>query len=193
MPRGREANLIHDGPAAAFAVANWPAPIVFSGFEIGQDIMTGAGLREARQGTPVRRAYELYNGLNHRQSRDQTAVLYAVRRLAGGLAGYWDIERKGHLHVHQDGSNEWRNAPDKDHACLVRKMDPAKVAAVIEALMLRRPGRRRGRRQTRGAADLRRPPACNSPHSLTKRIIDFDTWSRTLLHSARCRSPLGVS
>ena len=91
IPEGREANLIHDGPAAAYAVAHWPTPIVFSGWEIGQEIMTGAGLRKAPEGTPVRRAYELYNGLNDRQSWDQTAVLYAVRGLDGGLSDYWDV------------------------------------------------------------------------------------------------------
>ena len=139
MPEGREANLIHDGPAAAYAIEHWPTPIVFSGWEIGQEIMTGAGLRQAPDGTPVRRAYELYNGLNDRQSWDQTAVLYAVRGLDGGLADYWDLTSEGYLHVNQDGSNEWRTSPDKDHAYLVRKMDPKKIAAVIEELMLRQP------------------------------------------------------
>lgn len=137
MPAGREANLINDGPAAAYAVEHWPTPIVFSGWEIGQEIMTGAGLRKAPEGTPVRRAYELYNGLNDRQSWDQTAVLYAVRGLDGGLSDYWDVASEGYLHVNDDGSNEWRKFPDKDHAYLVRKMDPKKIAAVIEELMLR--------------------------------------------------------
>jgi len=136
IPEGREANLIHDGPAAAYAVEHWPTPIVFSGWEIGQEIMTGAGLNSAPTSCPVRRGYELYNGLNHRQSWDQTAVLYAVRGLDGGLADYWDVRTDGYLHVNQDGSNEWRKSPDKSHACLVRKMDPKKIAAVIEELML---------------------------------------------------------
>jgi inosine-uridine nucleoside N-ribohydrolase len=139
MPEGREANLIHDGPAAAYAIANWPTPIIFSGWEIGQAIMTGAGLRKAPEKTPVRRAYELYNGLNDRQSWDQTAVLYAVRGVNGGLVNYWDLKTEGHLYVDKDGSNEWRNSPDRDHAYLVRKMDPQKIAAVIEELMLHQP------------------------------------------------------
>jgi hypothetical protein len=44
------------------------------------------------------------------------------------------------LHVNQDGSNQWRTSPDKDHAYLARKMDPKKIAVVIEKLMLRKPG-----------------------------------------------------
>lgn len=139
IPEGREANLIHDGPAAAFAIANWPTPIVFSGWEIGQEIMTGARMRQAPEGTPVRRAYELFNGLKNRQSWDQTAVLYAVRGLDGGLADYWDLNSTGYLHVYPDGSNQWRSSPDKNHAYLVRKMEPKKIAEVIEGLMLRPP------------------------------------------------------
>lgn len=142
FPEGREANLAHDGPAAQYAVEHWPTPIIFSGWEIGNEIMTGAGLRRAPQATPVRRAYKLFNGLNHRQSWDQTAVLYAVRGLKGGLNGYWDLETQGHLHVNQDGTNVWRRSPDKAHAYLVRKMQPEKIAAVIEALMLRAPSTR---------------------------------------------------
>ena len=143
FPEGRGANLINDGPAAARAIADWPTPIIFSGWEIGQEILTGAGLQEKPKGTPVRRAYELYNGLNDRQSWDQTAVLYAVRGLEGGLSDYWDLKTHGYLHVNQDGSNEWRTSPDKDHACLVRKMDPKKIAGVIEELMLREPACRK--------------------------------------------------
>jgi hypothetical protein len=150
IPEGREANLIHDGPAAAYAVEHWPTPIIFSGWEIGQEIMTGSGLRNVEQGTPIRRAYELYNGLNDRQSWDQTAVLYAVRGLDGGLRDYWELRSGGYLHVHEDGSNQWRASPDKPHSYLARKMDPEKIAAVIEQLMLRASGRESPRPKTMG-------------------------------------------
>jgi len=139
FPEGREANLINDGPAAAYAIAHWPTPIIFSGWEIGNEIMTGARLKEAPAGTPVRRAYELYNGLKNRQSWDQTAVFFAVRGLDGGLADYWDVRSKGHLQVNEDGSNVWRDSPDKMHSYLVKKMRPEKIATIIEELMLRPP------------------------------------------------------
>ena len=139
FPEGREANFINDGSAAAYAVEHWPTPISFSGWEIGQEILTGAKLREAPEGTPVRRGYELYNGLKNRQSWDQTAVLYAVRGLDGGLADYWEVHSKGCLQVNEDGSNVWQDSPDKEHSYLVKKMEPEKIAAVIEELMLRQP------------------------------------------------------
>ncbi len=139
IPQGVESNLIHDGPAADYAIEHWPTLIVFSGWEIGEEIRTGAALRNVSQKSPVRRAYELYNGLRNRQSWDQTAVLYAVRGLDGGLSDYWDLKTQGYLRVNPDGSNQWRTAPDKNHAYLVKKMDPRKIAAVIEQLMLRQP------------------------------------------------------
>jgi purine nucleosidase len=139
LPEGDEANLVHDGPAAAFAISEWPTPIVFSGWEIGQKIMTGANLDRAPTSAPVRRAYELFNGLKDRQSWDQTAVLYAVRGLDGGLSDLWDLETAGYMHVNSDGSNEWRNSPDRSHAYLVEKMQPKKIAAMIEQLMLHQP------------------------------------------------------
>ena len=139
FPAGREANLINDGPAAAYAIQNWPTPIIFTGWEIGNEIMTGAGLRKAPENSPVRRAYELYNGLKDRQSWDQTAVLYAVRGLNGGLAGYWDLRSDGRVAVADDGSNAWRDTPDQQHSYLVKRMSPDKIASVIEGFMLEAP------------------------------------------------------
>jgi inosine-uridine nucleoside N-ribohydrolase len=139
FPEGREANFVNDGPAAAYAVAHWPTPIIFSGWEIGNEIMTGARLKDAPAGTPVRRAYELYNGLKNRQSWDQTAVLYAVRGLGGYLADYWDVHSKGHLQVNEDGSNVWQESLDKGHSYLVKKMRPGRIATIIEELMLQPP------------------------------------------------------
>ena len=143
FPEGREANFRHDGPAAAHAVAHWPTPIVFSGSEIGVAVLTGGHLAELPETSPVRRAYQLYNGLKPHKSWDQTAVLYAVRGTRGGLKEVWGLHRGGHCHVLPDGSNAWRPAPDKPHAYLVRKMPPAKVAALIEELMLYQPAKRR--------------------------------------------------
>lgn len=139
IPNGREANFIHDGPAAECAVNEWPTPIVFSGFEIGKPILTGGRYREKPRSSPARRAFELYNGLKSKASYDQTVVLYAVRGLNGGLADFWDLESNGYMHVREDGSNEWRPRPDENHSYLIKKMRPAKVAKAIEDLMLEAP------------------------------------------------------
>jgi len=138
FPQGREYNLYCDAPAAVEVVKHWPTPAIFSGFEIGNEIMTGARLRESPSTSPVRRAYELYTGLQNRQSWDLTAVLYAVRGLDDGLADYWGL-RSGRLEVARDGSNVWHDLPDGPHKHLVKKLPPQKVADVIEGLMLEVP------------------------------------------------------
>jgi hypothetical protein len=143
FPKGREYNFTSDGAAAAFVVQRWPTPVVFSGYEIGSEILTGAGLRKAAQASPVRRAYELYNGLNNRPSWDQTAVLYAIRGLDCGLANYWAIKATGRLTVKDDGSDVWRASSDHQHAYLVRKGVPARIAEAIEELMLQSPAEKR--------------------------------------------------
>jgi purine nucleosidase len=139
FPQGREWNVHRDAAASKYAIENFPRPIVFSGYEIGRRVKTGAKLRQTPKDNPVRRAYELYNGLNDRESWDQTAALYAVRGLDGGLTDLWDIETTGTCHVEPDGTTQWRDSPDKDHSYLVEKKPPGEVAAAIEALMVAPP------------------------------------------------------
>jgi inosine-uridine nucleoside N-ribohydrolase len=137
FPSGSEYNFVSDGPAAAYVVSHWPTAVVFSGHEIGNQIMTGPGLRKAAHGSPIRRAYELFNGLTNRPSYDQTAVLYAVRGFDGGLADDWGVKSNGRLVVNDDGSDVWRESSGDQQSYLVKQAAPAKIAAVIEQLMIR--------------------------------------------------------
>ena len=134
FPKGLETNLRFDASASAAALDRWPTPIIFTGWEIGKDLMTGHTLKDKYSPEHiVRRAYELYLGPDkmQRESWDQSAVLLAAR----GAAPYWHVREGGHLRVAPDGSNEWLAEPDKDHSYVVAKMPPAEVAAVIEELM----------------------------------------------------------
>jgi inosine-uridine nucleoside N-ribohydrolase len=133
-----EYNLRVDTAAAMRALSDWPTPVVLSGFEIGNRIFTGRRLRDAPEKSPVRAAYLHFNGLENRQSWDQTAVLYAVR----GAGAYWTESEPGLCLMHARlpfGFNEWIPTPRKDHRYLVEKMPPAEVGRVIEELMLRPP------------------------------------------------------
>jgi purine nucleosidase len=138
IPKGREWNIHRDAPAAIEAVRDWPTPILFSGFEIGREIMTGGRLRDMPSGSPIWLAYEKCDGRKNHESWDQTAVFVAIR----GPGDLWDAHVGGHAEVLPDGSNQWRDSPDRGHAYLVRKKAPAEVAAVIEALMLQPPKHR---------------------------------------------------
>jgi hypothetical protein len=141
FPSGHEYNVLKDAPASRKAIGGWPTPIAFSGFEIGEPIQTGATLKAKPRDNPVRRAYELYNGLANRSSWDQTAVLYAVRGIDAGPSGLWDVHPKGSIEVLPDGRNRWRDEPDRGHSYLLRQQPPARVAEVIEGLMMQSPHR----------------------------------------------------
>ena len=46
FPKGREWNIHRDAASSQRAITHWPTLIVFSGFEIGKQIFTGAKLKE---------------------------------------------------------------------------------------------------------------------------------------------------
>lgn len=138
-PKGKEWNVHVDAKSSIDAVNMWPTPIVWSGFEIGEPIQTGAGLSAAPASSPVRRAYEQFNGLKHRSSWDQTAVLFAIRGLKGELADVWDVGTGGRFEIHADGSNTWIKDPNGRHSYLIAKLPNQEVAKRIEALMLEQP------------------------------------------------------
>lgn len=135
-PKGREWNFYQDAVASKEVVSSWPTPIIYCGYEIGVSIKTGSGLRDMPHNNPVRRSYELYNNLSDRESWDQTAVLFAVRGLNSLLKEVWDVVTTGSNHINPDGSNIWKELPDNQHAFLVRKMKPERVARIIEDLMI---------------------------------------------------------
>lgn len=137
FPTGREWNLYQDTASTKAVVEGWPTPIVFSGFEIGKDIMTGAGLRESRKDNPVRRAYELYNNLQNRQSWDQVTVLYAVR-MAGDTDDPAFAMQPGKIRVSDDGANSWQADDPAGQAYLKRRIPAGDLASDIEQLMTAR-------------------------------------------------------
>ena len=150
-PSGKESNFMVD-PGATHAVVNtWPTEIVFSGYEIGEEILTCPPQSKTDfRINPVTMIYHLWdlefarrfeadfdpeNGIWPHSSYDQTAVLFAVR----GKANYWQLHEKGYNHIFSDGSNEWREDHDKNHAYLLELMPRAELAKEIEFLMAKRP------------------------------------------------------
>jgi inosine-uridine nucleoside N-ribohydrolase len=131
-----EANLVWDAPASTYAIDHWPTPIVFSGWEIGAAIMTGSTLADVPADSPVRRAYELYRGQvgGTRESWDQSAVLYAVR----GLAGHWSLSPPGRVSA-TNGVSSFQPDPAGNHTYLIKQADPKEIAAELDQLMARTP------------------------------------------------------
>lgn len=133
FPKGADAcNLVGDSAATQYVVAHWPTPILFSGAEIGNKIMTGKVLAATPASNPVRRAYELHGNLRGgRQSWDLTAVLAAVR----DPHLYWDVSASGTINVARDGKDEWVPTPDQGHTYLIEKLPPEDVAKVLNDLI----------------------------------------------------------
>ncbi|MBN2139312.1 MAG: nucleoside hydrolase [Sedimentisphaerales bacterium] len=137
---GGEYNLMWDTVASIRATNDWPTPVVFSGFNIGARIKTGARLRLTSEDNPARACYQHYNGLNNRESWDQSALLYAVR----GPRDYWKLSEPGFCLMHNrvtHGYSEWIPSPKKGHRYLIEKMPPGQVAEIIEDLMVQPPRR----------------------------------------------------
>jgi inosine-uridine nucleoside N-ribohydrolase len=148
-----EFNLATYPEETAYVLAHWPTPAMFSGFEIGARVKTGARLirEHAPASSPVSRAYLEYTGGPDRESWDQTAALYAVRGLDHDGQTYFTAVTRGHnrfeLTATPRGSgstpspsrNAWVAEPDSDQAYLVEAMAAARLAEVIEGLMMHRP------------------------------------------------------
>jgi inosine-uridine nucleoside N-ribohydrolase len=135
-PSGREWNFYRDSQAAAFVVDSWPGSIVFCGFELGRNIMTGSVLRDTGQPNPIRRAYELYNSLTDRPSWDQVTVFYAVETANEKKSQFW-LRFFGQNKVQPDGSNIWLNKQRGriDHAYLVQQSSDSELETRLGRLM----------------------------------------------------------
>ncbi len=141
FPEGREFNVYVDSTASAYVTKNWPTPILFSGFEIGNKIMTGSRLSKSKISGPAQYAYEYclrtYAGkpVENRMSWDLTAVLCAVRN----PEKYFYVSGEGTLCCNSNGSDYWD--PDKkgQHRFLIHKYPYKMIADLIEDLMMFQP------------------------------------------------------
>ncbi|MDR2811030.1 MAG: nucleoside hydrolase [Tannerellaceae bacterium] len=138
FPEGREYNVYCDAPASAVVVRDWPTEIVLSGFEIGNEILTGKQLVQMpAKNNPVKETYELCfaeGDPDGRMSWDLTAALVAVK----GYEPYFLSER-GTMSVNEDGYNNWTPSADGTHVRLIAKLPPAQLAAILETYMMHQP------------------------------------------------------
>ncbi|MDA3923176.1 MAG: hypothetical protein PF904_00565 [Kiritimatiellae bacterium] len=123
-------------PASAVAVSqSWPGPIYFSG--MGEKVMTGRTLPQTPENNPARRAYKIYlREKSARPSWDQVTLLFAVRP----NAPFWKLQTTGYNHIFKNGTNQWRNEPNKNHVLVsFDGSDRAYITKIIETLMTTAP------------------------------------------------------
>lgn len=141
--KGRpEVNILTHREASQSVAAQWPGEIVWHGFEVGIQLITGARLKETPKSNPVRRAYELKpygkrSAIEGGQpSWDQGAALFAVR---GAQPKFWEVVRGGRVDIDDQGVTTWVPDPAGLHAYVKINGDPARLAAAIESLMVQPP------------------------------------------------------
>ena len=139
FPQGREFNVFCDTPASKVVAEQWPTEIVFSGFEIGNAILTGKKLVASDiADSPVKDAYVqcfAEGDPDGRQSWDHTAVLVAVK----GYEPYYNVERGTFNIVDDEGTNSWTPDAAGKHLRLIEKLSPAQMAGLIDNYMMYQP------------------------------------------------------
>jgi inosine-uridine nucleoside N-ribohydrolase len=134
-PAQPEFNVVTDIPSAQKVFSEWPTPVVFSGFEIGQALLFPARSIEhdfswARD-HPVVDAYRNYMPMPYdRPTWDLTAALYAVRP----EAGYFSLSPPGTVRVDDKGNTLFTASAEGKHRYLI--LDQAGKARTLEALIL---------------------------------------------------------
>jgi inosine-uridine nucleoside N-ribohydrolase len=129
-----EYNVRIDVASAKRVFENWPTPMVFSGFEIGRDLLYPAASIEhdfsyARP-HPIAESYRAYQKMPYnRPTWDLTAALEAVRP----EHGYFGLSEAGTVTVEANGAT--RFAPGQGDRRYLR-LDPSKRAEILEVLTL---------------------------------------------------------
>ncbi len=144
FPEGKEFNVLKHPEASYNVFKNWPTPILFSGFEVGNEIYTGRKLAEnGSKDSPVAWAYRynldtfLGKKMEKRNSWDQTAVLCAIRN----PEKYFYVNGPGKFIIYEDGRNSWNPDIDAGHYFLTHKYPCQYIADIIDELMLFEPAK----------------------------------------------------
>ncbi|PWT74376.1 MAG: nucleoside hydrolase [Bacteroidetes bacterium] len=135
---GYEFNVATDAKASKKVFANWPTPVIISGFEVGEKIHTGIRLIKDDRiaNSPVKDAFQIAltkdrNSIG-RNSWDETAVWVAVRGIDTLFSS-----RKLNFDIKDDGKNVI--IPGSKFTYLELKESPEKIATVLEDLMMHQP------------------------------------------------------
>jgi inosine-uridine nucleoside N-ribohydrolase len=129
-----EYNVRIDVPSAKAVFERWPTPIVFSGFEIGRDLLFPAASIEQDFGYarphPIAESYRAYAKMPYnRPTWDLTAALEAVRP----ERDYFSRSQPGAVLVEPNGAT--RFVPGKGDRQYLR-LDPSRRAEILEVLAL---------------------------------------------------------
>lgn len=149
FPRGKnEWNFNGNMPGVTkYVIENLKVPIVFSGFELGEQIKTGETFNEIDMDTPLYQGFLYFSGhapwikdkyegkILDNSSFDQTAVLYAVW---DGLDLFWEKSKSGFCIAGENGDNKWKDDKKGNQSYLKLIESPEAMSIIIELIMLNR-------------------------------------------------------
>ena len=128
-----------------FVIDNLKVPIVFSGFELGASIKTGATFNNIDPETPLYKGFLYFSEhatwmksqfkgkILNNATFDQTAILYAVN---GGVDVFWEKITDGYCEADEKGGNRWVKKANSNHSYLKLIETPKFMEILIEAIML---------------------------------------------------------
>jgi len=137
---GYEFNVLVDARASQKVFSDWPTPMIISGFEIGEKILTGIRLinNASIQNSPVKDAFQIALKYDSnkvgRNSWDETAVLVAVRGI-----GPWFNFKRLNFEIKDDGQDIL--IPGEKFTYLTFKKTPQEIGKMIEDLMMHQPAK----------------------------------------------------
>ncbi len=140
FPEGKEFNVFKDVKASQAAFAQFPKPVYFSGFEVGERIKCGLPIihNENIQHNPVKDVFRISipqaaEDSAGRKSWDEVTTLIAIT----GFQPYYNV-KEGNIVISEDGSNTW-NASGKNQFYLVDKNSALLMQNKIDKLMMHLP------------------------------------------------------
>lgn len=139
---GAEYNFYNAPGSADLVCREWPTPVTFTGFEVGESILAGRLLHtRTPPENPVRVAYEVYEHPGGRSAWDETAVWYAVRGAShAGRAYFAEVRGTNTVEAHT-GRNVFHVGPGP-HVHLQKLLPDEAYSDAFDALQIKPPARR---------------------------------------------------
>lgn len=127
-----EWNIEMDIPSARYVAENWPTPMVYCGFEVGENVISGGHMREALpENHPVRRAYALHGSEGGRSSWDLLTVQWALDEEG------FRLSPPGIIAIDESGGTRFAEAKGGKHHYVILEKSPEEAAESLNALLAR--------------------------------------------------------
>lgn len=148
-PDHAEWNIIKDIPSAQNIVKNWPGDIIFSGYEVGLDVLSGGALTNPIN-NPVAMAYKESHRtiprsgsgtISDNHSWDHCAIFQAICGNYkcygddGEAERFWRLSEYGTITVRDNGSTSHKVHDGGKHRYQVEDKDPNEIGTVFDQMM----------------------------------------------------------